>query len=36
MAKVGCLMLSKNVEVWDFSIVVVADNLNPSILNPQG
>jgi hypothetical protein len=28
-------MLSKNVEVWDFSIMVVADNLNPSILNPD-
>jgi hypothetical protein len=28
-------MLSKNVEVRDFSIVVVADNQNPSILNPD-
>lgn len=28
-------MLSKNVEIRDFSIVVVADNQNPSILNPD-
>ncbi len=28
-------MLSKNVEVRDFSIVLVADNQNPSILNPD-
>lgn len=29
------LMLSTNVEVRDFSIVVVAENQNPSILNPD-
>ncbi len=28
-------MLSKNVEVRDFSIVLVGDNQNPSILNPD-
>lgn len=35
MVRVSCLMLSTNVEVRDFSIVVVADNQNPSILNPD-